>query len=87
MPNLPGRKTDIADAASIVSLVEPNLVRRSFVPPRERRELDDYTRYRKTRIAERTLEVQRLQKALKDAGIKLTSVASDVLGVFGTSDH
>ena len=83
MHNVPGRKTDVADAAWIAQLVEHGLVRPSFVPPREIRELRDYTRYRKTQIAERTREVQRLQKALEDAGIKLASVATDVLGVSG----
>ncbi len=83
MHNVPGRKTDVADAAWIAQLVEHGLVRPSFVPPREIRELRDYTRYRKTQIAERAREVQRLQKALEDAGIKLASVATDVLGVSG----
>src|SRR3989441_8650936 len=81
--NVPGRKTDVADSAWICQLVEHGLVRASFVPPRPIRELRDLTRYRKAQIEERTREVQRLDKVLQDAGIKLSSVASDVLGVSG----
>jgi transposase len=81
--NVPGRKTDMADAEWICQLVEHGLVRASFVPPRPIRELRDLTRYRKAQIEERTREVQRLDKVLQDAGIKLSSVASDVLGVSG----
>jgi transposase len=83
MRNVPGRKTDVADAAWICQLVEHGLVRPSFVPPRPIRELRDLTRYRKTQIQERGREVQRLDKVLQDAGIKLSSVAADVLGVSG----
>jgi Transposase len=74
-----GRKTDMADAAWIAQLVEHGLVRPSFVPPRPIRELRELTRYRKTQIQERGREVQRLDKVLQDAGIKLSSVATDVL--------
>jgi transposase len=81
--NVPGRKTDLADAAWIAQLVEHGLVRPSFVPPREIRELRDLTRYRKAQIQERGREAQRLDKVLQDAGIKLSSVASDTLGVSG----
>lgn len=81
--NVPGRKTDVKDAEWICQLVEHGLVRASFVPPREIRELRDLTRYRKAQIEERTREVQRLEKTLQDAGIKLSSVASKVLGVSG----
>jgi transposase len=81
--NVPGRKTDVADAAWIAQLVEHGLVRPSFVPPRPVRELRELTRYRKTQIQERSREVQRLDKVLQDAGIKLSSVATDVLGVSG----
>lgn len=81
--NVPGRKTDLADAEWICQLVEHGLVRASFVPPKPIRELRDLTRYRKAQIEERTREVQRLDKVLQDAGIKLSSVASDVLGVSG----
>ena len=79
--NVPGRKTDVADSAWICQLVEHGLVRASFVPPRPIRELRDLTRYRKTQVEERSREVQRLDKVLQDAGIKLSSVASKTLGV------
>ncbi|MCA1701628.1 MAG: IS110 family transposase, partial [Actinobacteria bacterium] len=78
--NVPGRKTDVADSAWICQLVEHGLVRPSFVPPKPIRALRDLTRYRKSQIEERTREVQRLDKVLQDAGIKLTSVASETLG-------
>ena len=81
--NVPGRKTDVADAAWICQLVEHGLVRPSFVPPKPIRELRDLTRYRKALVQERTREAQRLHALLEDAGIKLSSVASDTLGVSG----
>ena len=81
--NVPGRKTDVADVAWICQLVEHGLVRPSFVPPPPIRELRNLTRYRKTVIQERTREAQRLEKLLEDAGIKLSCVASDILGVSG----
>jgi transposase len=81
--NVPGRKTDAADAAWIAELVEHGLVSPSFVPPKPIRELRDLTRYRKAQIQERSREAQRLDKILQDAGIKLSSVATDVLGVSG----
>lgn len=81
--NVPGRKTDVKDAEWICQLVEHGLVRASFVPAREIRELRDLVRYRKAQIEERTREVQRLEKTLQDAGIKLSTVASRVLGVSG----
>lgn len=81
--NVPGRKTDVADAEWICQLVEHGLVRPSFVPPKEIRELRDLTRYRKAQIDERGREAQRLDKVLQDAGVKLSSVASDILGKSG----
>jgi transposase len=75
LKNVPGRKTDVKDAEWICRLVEHGLVRPSFVPPKEIRELRNLTRYRKAQIEERTREVQRLEKVLQDAGIKLSSVA------------
>src|SRR2546425_1344938 len=81
--NVPGRKTDVKDAEWICQLVEHGLVRPSFVPPPPIRELRDLTRYRTALIQERTREVQRLHKVLEDAGVKLSSVASHVLGVSG----
>jgi transposase len=81
--NVPGRKTDVADAAWIAQLVEHGLVKPSFVPPKQIRELRNLTRYRKAQIEERSREAQRLDKVLQDAGIKLSSVASHVLGASG----
>jgi transposase len=84
LKNVPGRKTDVKDAEWICRLVEHGLVRPSFVPPKEIRELRNLTRYRKAQIEERTREVQRLlEKVLQDAGIKLSSVATRALGVSG----
>jgi transposase len=79
--NVPGRKTDVGDAAWICQLLEHGLLRPSFVPPKAIRDLRNLTRYRKAQIEERTREAQRLDKVLQDAGIKLSSVVSDVLGV------
>ncbi len=81
--HVPGRKTDIIDAVWIAQLVAHGLVRPSFVPPRDIRQLRDLTRHRKAVIEERTREVQRLHKVLEDAGIKLASVASKTLTVSG----
>ena len=79
--HVPGRKSDVQDAEWGCQLIEHGLVRSSFVPPRPLRELRDVVRYRKAKIQERTREVQRVEKTLQDAGIKLSSVASKVLGV------
>src|SRR5215211_6769006 len=81
--NVPGRKTDVADAQWLCQLLEHGLLRASFVPPKPIRELRDLTRYRKSLIWERQREANRLQKLLEDANIKLASVATDVLGVSG----
>lgn len=81
MRNVPGKKTDVMDCAWIAQLLEHGLLRGSFVPPAPIRELRDLTRYRKTLIEERTSEINRLQKHLEDAGVKLASVASNVMGV------
>jgi transposase len=83
MHNVPGRKTDMADSDWICRLVRFGLVRPSFVPPKPIRELRNLTRYRRTRIEERARETQRLDKVLQDAGIKLSSVASDIKGRSG----
>ncbi len=79
MRNVPGRKTDVADAQWGAQLLEHGLVRPSFIPPRPTREQRDLCRYRKSVIEERGREVQRLHKVLEDAGVKLSSVASHVL--------
>jgi transposase len=80
---LPGRKSDVLDAEWIAELLEHGLLRGSFVPPRVMRELRDLTRYRKRLVQTHTQESQRIQKTLEDAGIKLDSVASHVMGVSG----
>jgi transposase len=80
---LPGRKSDVLDAEWIAELLEHGLLRGSFVPPRVVRELRDLTRYRKRLVQTHTQECQRIQKTLEDAGIKLDSVASHVMGVSG----
>jgi transposase len=80
---LPGRKTDVGDAAWLCELLEHGLLRGSFVPPPQIRELRDLTRYRKRLIQAHTAECQRIHKTLEDASIRLGSVATDVLGVSG----
>jgi transposase len=80
---LPGRKTDVGDAAWLCELLECGLLRGSFVPPAAIRQLRDLVRYRKRLIQAHSAECQRVQKTLEDAGIKLGSVATDVLGVSG----
>lgn len=76
--NVPGRKTDLADAEWLADVAAHGMVRPSFIPPPEIRALRDLTRYRKTQIKARAQEIQRLEKVLQDAGVKLTSVASRV---------
>src|SRR3954465_1611442 len=78
--NLPGRKTDVCDAAWLAQLAECGLLRGSFVPSPVMARLRDLTRYAKKLTEERTREIQRVQRVLEDAGIKLDSVASDVMG-------
>jgi transposase len=78
--NLPGRKTDVADACWLAQLLECGLLRGSFVPPKAIARLRDLTRYRTKIVQERVREIQRIQKVLEDAGIKLDSVATDVMG-------
>src|SRR5205807_4311089 len=81
--NVPGRKTDMSDAEWLADVVAHGMVRPSFVPPPPIRELRDLTRYRKRQVDMRAAEVQRLEKVLQDAGVKLSSVASEVLSVSG----
>jgi transposase len=79
--NVPGRKTDLSDAAWLADVAAHGMVRPSLVPPPPVRELRELTRYRKTQVDARVREIQRLEKTLQDAGIKLTSVASSVWSV------
>lgn len=78
---VPGRKTDVRDCEWIANLLRHGLLRASFVPPRPQRELRELTRYRVSLIRERAAEINRVQKTLEGANIKLGDVASDVLGV------
>ncbi len=80
---VPGRKTDVSDAAWLCQLLEAGLLARSFVPPKPIRALRNLTRYRKAQIGERQREANRLHKILEDTGIKLDCVATDILGVSG----
>lgn len=83
MKAVPGRKTDVKDSEWIADLLRHGLLTASFIPPQPIRELRDLTRYRKTLIQERAQEVNRLQKVLETANLKLASVATDVLGKSG----
>jgi transposase len=80
---VPGRKTDMSDAAWLCQLAEAGLLKANFVPPKPIRDLRQLTRYRKTQIAERQREAMRLHKALEDSNVKLDCVASDLLGKSG----
>jgi len=81
--NVPGRKTDVKDCEWIAQLLQCGLLRGSFIPPREIRQLRDLTRQRSQLVADRARVANRIQKVLEDANIKLASVATDVLGVSG----
>ncbi len=83
--NVPGRKTDVKDSEWLADLLEHGLLKSSFIPPPPFRELRDLTRYRKVLIENRASEANRIQKVLETANIKLSSVASDILGVSGRS--
>ncbi len=80
---VPGRKTDVKDAEWIADLLRHGLLRGSYIPDRPQRELRELVRYRKSLIRERASEANRIQKTLEGANIKLSSVATDVLGVTG----
>jgi len=80
---VPGRKTDVGDAAWLADLVRHGLVRASFIPPAEIRALRELTRYRATQVRARAKEVQHLLKTLESANLKLANVATDVVGVSG----
>lgn len=81
--NVPGRKSDVNDATWLAELLAHGLVRGSFVPPTPIQELRDLTRTRKQLVREVGQHVQRIQKTLEDANVKLSSVISDVVGVSG----
>src|SRR6185369_15704854 len=81
--NVPGRKTDVADAIWLADLLAHGLIRASFVPPPATQELRALLRTRKQLVREQASHVQRLQKTLEDANLKLASVLTDILGVSG----
>jgi len=83
MKAVPGHKTDVKDAEWIADLLSHGLLKASFIPPQDIRDLRDLTRYRKSLTDERVREANRLQKLLETANIKLSSVATDVMGVSG----
>lgn len=80
---VPGRKTDVSDAEWIAQLLQHGLLKGSFIPPTPIRELRDLTRHRTTLIRDKTRVVNRVHKVLEDANIKLSAVASDIMGVSG----
>ena len=80
---VPGRKTDVKDAEWIADLLRHGLLRGSFIPDRSVRELRELVRYRRTLIHDRSRIINRIQKTLEGANIKLASVATDVVGVSG----
>lgn len=79
--NLPGKKTDVLDSEWIADLLQHGMLRDSYIPSREQRELREATRYRKSLTQERTRGLNRLQKMLEGANIKITSILSNVYGV------
>lgn len=80
MRNVPGRKTDAKDAEWIADLLQHGLLRASYIPDRAQRELREVARYRKSLVEERAREINRLEKTLQGANIKLSSVVSDITG-------
>ena len=81
--NVPGRRTDVNDATWLADLLAHGLIRVSFVPDQQTQEMRDLLRTRKQLVRERSRHVQRLQKTLEDASIKLDSVISDIMGLSG----
>ncbi len=80
---VPGRKSDVKDVQWIAELLQHGLLKASFIPERPQRDLRELVRYRTHLIQERTREVNRVQKVLEDANIKLASVATDIMGMSG----
>jgi transposase len=79
--NVPGRKTDVKDCEWLAQLLRHGLVKGSFIPPKPIRQLRDLTRYRQKLVQQRAAEINRLQKFMEDANIKLSSVVSNINGV------
>ena len=80
---VPGRKSDVSDAQWIGELLQHGLLKASYIPEQPQRDLRDLIRYRTALIQERTREINRVQKVLEDANVKLASVATNVMGVSG----
>jgi len=80
MKAVPGRKTDVKDAAWIADLLQHGLLQASFIPDKDQRELRELVRYRKSLVGEKTRELNRLQKMLEGANIKLSGTVSDING-------
>lgn len=80
MKAVPGRKTDVSDAQWIADLLQHGLLKASFIPDREQRELRELTCYRKLRMEERAREINRLQKMLEGANIKLSNTLTNIIG-------
>jgi transposase len=83
MRAVPGRKTDVRDSEWLAELLRHGLLQASFIPPAPIRALRELTRYRKTLVQQRADEINRLQKTLEGANLKLAAVATDILGVSG----
>ncbi len=83
--HVPGRKTDVSDSEWLCKLLRNGLIKGSFIPPQDMRELRDLTRYRKKLTQSVSAEKNRVQKTLEDANIKLSSVVSDTFGVSATA--
>lgn len=85
MKNVPGKKTDINDAQWIASLLRAGLLKKSYIPPMDIRELRDLTRYRRSVLQEMTAQKNRIEKYLQQCGFKLSTFLSDIFGVSGLS--
>jgi transposase len=85
MKNVPGKKTDINDAQWITSLLRAGLLKKSYIPPMDIRELRDLTRYRRSILQEMTSQKNRIEKHLQQCGFKLSTFLSDIFGVSGLS--
>ena len=83
LKQVPGRKSDVRDCQWIAQLLQCGLLKGSFIPPRSQRELRDLTRHRTQLVEEKGRTTNRIHKVLQDANIKLSSVATDVLGASG----
>lgn len=84
MKNVPGKKTDVKDAQWIATLLRAGLLAPSYIPPKEIRELRDWTRYRDVLIKEMVGHKNRIEKHLQQCGLKLSTILSDIFGMSGT---